>query len=225
MKFFRIRQVTGASATHMNKRADKAAAAAALLLTFTMSSALLAQTAHDPGLRPPPIGVGTFLGALSPQQTAMLPDFTTAFNRVVAVPNIPGTDTAAPVLGGLGPVFNSNSCASCHAAPANGGSSPASNPLYSVYQLSGATNTMPAFMSPTGPVLVPRFPYQSDLVTPDGQVHQLFTIQGRTDASGCTLAQPNFVTAASQNNLVFRQPIPLFGDGLIDIIQIGRAHV
>ena len=200
----------------------KAAAAAAVLLIFPVGLVLDGQTATDPGLRPPPIDAGTFVGGLSTQQTAMLPDFTTAFNRVVEVPNVPGKDgspNVPPVFGGLGPVFNSNSCTGCHAAPANGGSSPASNPLFSIYQLDGATNTMPSFITTSGPVLVPRFPYQSDLITPDGTVHQLFTIQGRKDAVGCTLAQPNFVTAASQNNLVFRQPIPLFGDGMIDLIQ------
>ncbi len=185
----------------------------ALLLVSTVGMVLQAQTATDPGVRPPPIDAGKFIAALPTAQTQMLPDFTAAFNRVVVVPNTPGTPG-----GGLGPVFNSNSCASCHAQPANGGSSPTANPLYSVYQLNGASNTMPAFMSPTGPILVPRFPLQSDLKTLDGQVHQLFTITGRSDAQSCTLAQPNFATAAAQNNLALRQPIPLFGDGMIDII-------
>jgi len=137
-----------------------------------------------------------------------------AFNRVNTVPIV--VDVRG---GGLGPRFNSNSCASCHAQPVTGGSSPAANPLFSVYQLNGATNTMPSFITPTGPVLVARFPFQSDLVTPDGQVKQLFVITGRSDAGSCAISQPDFVTAAAQNNLVFRQPIPLFGDGLIDAIR------
>jgi len=185
----------------------------ALLLVSAVGIVLQAQTATDPGVRPPPIDAGSFMGNLTSDQTAMLSDFTAAFNRAVVVPNTPGTPG-----GGLGPVFNSNSCANCHAQPATGGSSPASNPLFSVYQLQGATNTMPAFMTPTSAIMVPRFPFQSDLVTPDGQVHQLFTIAGRSDAKGCTLAQPNFANAAAQNNLVFRQPISLFGDGMIDLI-------
>lgn len=184
-----------------------------LLLVSAVGIVLHAQTATDPGLRPPPIDSGSFVGGLSSDQSLMLPDFTAAFNRVVVVPNTPGTPG-----GGLGPVFNSNSCASCHSQPANGGSSPASNPLFSIYQLNGATNSMPAFITTTSAILVPRFPFQSDLVTTDGQVHQLFTIAGRSDAKGCTLPQPNFATAAAQNNLVFRQPIPLFGDGMIDLI-------
>ena len=216
----------------MNNRAAKSGVAVASGVCFLLLGvgiALQAQTATDPGLRPPPIDAGNFVSGLTSQQMGMLPDFTNAFNRVVAVPNVPGTpnpNSVPPVFGGLGPVFNSNSCVSCHSQPAAGGSSPGpggfgstTNPLFSVYQLDGAVNTMPAFITTTGPVLVPRFPYMSDLVTPDGQVHQLFTIQGRKDASGCVLAQPNFVQAASQNNLVFRQPIPLYGDGWIDLVQ------
>ena len=184
-----------------------------LVLVSAIGMVLNAQTATDPGVRPPPIDAGKFIGALPAAQTEMLPDFTAAFNRVAIVPNTPGTPG-----GGLGPVFNSNSCSSCHAQPANGGSSPASNPLYSVYQLSGATNTMPSFISPTSAILIPRFPLESDLKSPDGQVHQLFTIAGRSDAGSCKLAQPDFATALAQNNIAFRQPIPLFGDGLIDLI-------
>lgn len=187
----------------------------ASLLVSVVGIVLQAQTATDPGVRPPPAGAGPFIGGLPAAQSQMMPDFTAAFNRVAVVPSTPGTPG-----GGLGPVFNSNSCASCHAQPANGGSSPQTNPLFSVYQLNGATNTMPSFITqtPPSPVLVPRFPHLPDLVTPDGQVHQLFTIAGRSDAVGCTLAQPDFTTAMSQGNIVYRQPIPLFGDGMIDII-------
>ncbi|HXJ93184.1 MAG TPA: di-heme oxidoredictase family protein [Terriglobia bacterium] len=80
---------------------------------------------------------------------------------------------------------------------------------------------MPSFEQANGPVLVPRFPYQiSDLSVPDGLVHQLFTITGRSDnLPGCTLTQPNFTQAGSQGNLVFRQPLPTFGDGYIEIIE------
>lgn len=185
----------------------------AALLVSVVGIVLQAQTATDPGVRPPPIDAGHFIAGLPATQTQMEPDFTAAFTRAVVVPNTPGTPG-----GGLGPVFNSNSCVSCHSQPANGGSSPANNPLFAVYHLNGATNTMPSFITTTSAILVPRFPFQSDLKTPDGTVHQLFTIAGRRDAVGCTLAQPNFATAASENNLVFRQPIPLFGDGMIDII-------
>ena len=121
---------------------------------------------------------------------------------------------------GLGPRFNSNSCSSCHAYPAVGGSSPPSNPLFGIYQLMGATNTMPYFITTNGPVIVARFPFKADGVTPDGGVHQMFTISNRTDAPGCTtMVQPNFTNAQQTNNIIFRQTTPTFGSGLIELIQ------
>src|SRR5207244_9789507 len=55
--------------------------------------------------------------------------------------------------------------------------------------------------------------------TPDGGVHDLFTITGRSDAPGCVIAQPDFVTAAALQNLIFRIPTPLFGAGLIEAVE------
>ena len=52
--------------------------------------------------------------------------------------------------------------------------------------------------------------------TPDGGVHDLYTIQGRSDAPGCTQAQPDFATAVAQGNMIFRIPTPLFGLGLVE---------
>jgi len=50
----------------------------------------------------------------------------------------------------------------------------------------------------------------------DGAVHELFTIQGRSDATGCTLAQPDFATQIANGNIIFRIPTPLFGLGLVE---------
>jgi CxxC motif-containing protein (DUF1111 family) len=52
--------------------------------------------------------------------------------------------------------------------------------------------------------------------TPDGGVHNLFTIAGRTDAQGCNLPQPNFAAQLAARNAIFRIPTPLFGLGLVD---------
>ena len=52
--------------------------------------------------------------------------------------------------------------------------------------------------------------------TPDGGVHDLYTIQGRSDASGCSLAQPDFAIALATNNVIFRIATPLFGLGLVE---------
>ncbi len=146
-------------------------------------------------------------------------------------------------VSGLGPRFNSSSCSSCH-APAvpnssgyPGGASPwpsagggPGNPLFGVYQVNQSNctsdpsncNRMPNFFeTANGPVLVPRFPYQlSNTSLPDGLVHQLFTITNRSDGfSNCSLSQPNFALASQENDLVFRQPLPTFGDGYVEMIE------
>jgi CxxC motif-containing protein (DUF1111 family) len=170
-------------------------------------------TATDPGPRPLPANAGGFLASLSANEQQIEPSITTEFNRVHDV------IVTSPTDGGLGPVFNSNACSSCHAYPAAGGSSPPSNPLFSVYQYNGATNTMPFFESPTGPILEARFINQPGTTIPDGNVHQLFTITGRSDAAGCNVAQPDFTTASEQGNLVLRQVSPTYGDGLIEVVR------
>jgi CxxC motif-containing protein (DUF1111 family) len=171
-------------------------------------------TASDPGPRPLPAAAGTFYPALTANQSAIGTRLTQIFTEVNFVAGGPLVKTV-----GLGPRFNSNSCNSCHAYPAVGGSSPPSNPLFGIYQLMGATNTMPYFVSSTGPVLVARFPYLSDGVTPDGGVHQMFTISNRSDAPGCTtMVQPNFTQAQADNDIIFRQVTPTFGVGLMELI-------
>jgi CxxC motif-containing protein (DUF1111 family) len=54
--------------------------------------------------------------------------------------------------------------------------------------------------------------------TPDGGVHNLFTIAGRSDAPGCALAQQDFATESARGNIIFRIPTPTFGAGLIEQI-------
>lgn len=116
---------------------------------------------------------------------------------------------------GLGPRFNSNSCLSCHAHPMAGGTSPRQNPLFEIASRYGATNAMPFFLRPDGPILEPRFKFRPDGKR-DGAVHQMFVITGRRDAAGCNLTQPDF--NAERNNIAFRIPSPVFGAGLIEAI-------
>jgi len=124
---------------------------------------------------------------------------------------------------GLGPTFNGNGCAMCHAEPAIGGSSPGTisrlapvpNPQVALATLHGATNIIPAFITRDGPVREARFVRNPD-GSPDGGVHGLFTIAGRSDAPGCTLAQPNFALQLAYSNVIFRIPTPLFGLGLVE---------
>ena len=171
--------------------------------------------AVDPGPRPLPAAAGNFYSTLSANQNAITTRLTQIFTEVNFVAGGPLVKTV-----GLGPRFNSNSCSSCHAYPAVGGSSPPNNPLFGIYQLQGATNTMPYFVTANGPVIVARFPFKSDGVTPDGGVHQMFTISNRSDAPGCTtMVQPDFNTAQQTNNIIFRQTTPTFGTGLMELIQ------
>src|SRR5262249_24448513 len=79
-------------------------------------------------------------------------------------------------------------------------------------------NTIPSFITASGPVREARF-IQNPNGSPDGGVHDLFTIAGRADApAGCTIRQPDFANQLSQNNVIFRIPTPTFGSGLIEAI-------
>ena len=98
-----------------------------------------------------------------------------------------------------------------------GGTSPALNPSFSIAGHKGATNRVPFFESRNGPTREVRFLFHDD-GTRDGSVHQKFTVAGRSDAPNCTLAQPDFESAAEVNGLAFRIPTPLFGLGLVDSI-------
>jgi CxxC motif-containing protein (DUF1111 family) len=91
------------------------------------------------------------------------------------------------------------------------------NPQVAFATLRGADNKLPSFIRANGPVREARFVKNPD-GTPDGGVHALFTIQGRDDAPGCVLAQPDFATAVANRNVIFRIPTPVFGAGLIEEI-------
>jgi CxxC motif-containing protein (DUF1111 family) len=174
----------------------------------------------DPGPRPGPPGAGSFYPTLSAQEQAF---FNQALKRFQEIDSVSGTIAGEPGSG-LGPTFNGNSCAQCHSQPAVGGSSPGlispqnpvPNPQVVLATLAGATNTVPSFIVPTGPVLEARF-IKNSTGTSDGSVHDLYTIAGRSDASGCTLAQPPFAAELAASNVIFRQPTPLFGLGLVEV--------
>ncbi|MBV8211422.1 MAG: hypothetical protein JO133_15310 [Burkholderiaceae bacterium] len=170
----------------------------------------------DPGVRSSGGGAGSPLSALTADETAF---FTNGQATFVEVESVTGGQN-----NGLGPRFNSNSCASCHSQPAIGGSSPPNNPLQFVATLNGAKNVLPWFITPKGPIREARFKLLPD-GTNDGNVHALFVITGRLDARGCNIAQPVFtpagdpVTGQDGNaNIIFRIPTPVFGAGLIEAI-------
>jgi CxxC motif-containing protein (DUF1111 family) len=168
----------------------------------------------DPGVRAGSANAGRPLSSLSADEREYFADGQARFLTL---------DTVTGTNNGLGPSFNSNSCGSCHAQPATGGTSPALNPQIAAASDDGASNTIPDFISASSPVREARFPFLVNAngtlsTTADGGVHDLFTISGRADAPGCDMAQPNFVQAQELNNIIFRIPTPLFGAGLIENI-------
>jgi len=168
--------------------------------------------ASDPGVRGGAPGAGSPIAGLTAGQLAFFAAGQTNFAEVDSV-----TGTITNTGNGLGPRYNGEGCAQCHAQPSVGGTSPAVNPQVAAATDQGATNRVPSFITINGPIREARFPYLSN-GQPDGGVHDLYTITGRTDAPGCNIQQPNFAQAQQQGNLIFRIPTPLFGDGLIEEI-------
>jgi CxxC motif-containing protein (DUF1111 family) len=175
----------------------------------------------DPGPRKGAAGAGGFFPGLGAGEQAEFTHALGVFKEVNSVSGtLPGEEST-----GLGPTFNGNSCAMCHAQPDIGGTSPGSkspqnsvpNPQVALATLHNATNKVPSFIHADGPVREARFlSTGSSNSALDGGVHGLYTIAGRTDAPGCTLAQPDFATQLANKNVIFRIPTPVFGLGLVE---------
>ena len=155
-----------------------------LVVVVHLPRNVYAQT--DPGPRAGTAAAGSFYPGLGAGEQAM---FTQGMQAFMEVDSVSGGITGEGGTG-LGPGFNGNSCAQCHAQPAMGGSSPGSkspqnpipNPQVALATLDGATNKVPPFITPDGPVREARFIMtvtQSGAV-PDGGVHDLFSVAGRT---------------------------------------------
>jgi CxxC motif-containing protein (DUF1111 family) len=184
------------------------AAAIAGLFLSQIENATGDQPARDPGARGGAAGAGGPITGLTAKELQFFNASLTVFTEVEAA------------VDGLGPVMNLDSCAGCHAQPAAGGTSPAVNPQVAFATLLGANNTVPTFLSRVGPVREARFVTNAD-GTPDGGVHAIFTIAGRSDAVGCHLKQEDFATQLRNKNVIFRIPTPVFGAGLIEQIPDG----
>ena len=180
-------------------------------------SAVAVTVAKDPGVRGGAAGAGGFVPGLTTDQLSLANDSAEAFLEDEQLGD------------GIGPRLNGEGCAQCHAFPASGGTSPATNPQIAVATHNGAQNTVPSFITATGPVREARFVKNAD-GTPDGGVHDLFVISGRSDpadpangldavsAAGCHITQPDFATQVNNNNVIFRIPTPVFGVGLVESI-------
>jgi CxxC motif-containing protein (DUF1111 family) len=183
------------------------------ILLFAFLGLQITSGQTDPGPRRGPPSAGKPLPGLN---SAELSFFTSGFERFLEVDSVSGTQPGA-VGSGLGPRFNLNSCGGCHTQPAPGGTSPKVNPQIAMATDFGGNNMIPDFIRQDGPIREVRFVRNPD-GSPDGGVHDVFVITGRSDASGCKIAQPDFDGAGAQKNIAFRIPTPVFGAGLMESI-------
>jgi hypothetical protein len=220
---------------------------AMLTIAFTLSC--FAQ--KDPGVRSGPPGAGGPIPGLTPNEVALFNEGKLRTTQLEAVCDNcsdiglganPGQDPNLQTLtnsSGLGARFNGDQCSVCHQQPAIGGSGgflvpnpqdppnkyrKPENPMFDLIpHRKGALNHVPSFITQYGPIREVRFQRKPD-GTPDGGVHQLFTIVGRNDigAAGCSvesLPPTDFDTQYRNGNLSFRIPLQMFGTGLIEAIQ------
>jgi CxxC motif-containing protein (DUF1111 family) len=150
---------------------------------------------------------------------------------VFATPaTVTGSQTGGSSIPGLGPSFNATSCFQCHSQPTVGGSSPNSktpgfpngNPQVGDAPTPAQLNAVSQFIFANGPVREARFVKavgasgSRDAVSA-GTVAELFVVDGRPDAPpSCTITQEDFPTQLTNNNVIFRIPIPTFGEGFVE---------
>ena len=220
----------------------------ALLIIISVSLGLAQK---DPGVRGGPPGAGGPIKGLTQNELLLFQEGIRRTTQLEAVCDtcsdvtLGGDTHQDPNLAtltnssGLGARFNGDQCSVCHQQPAIGGSggflvpnpqdSPGKfrkpeNPMFDLIpHRKGAQNPVPSFITQYGPIREVRFQRKPD-GTPDGGVHALFTIVGRSDigAPGCTAAvlpSTDFETQYRNGNLSFRIPLQTFGLGLIEAIQ------
>ena len=115
---------------------------------------LLGQT--DPGVQSGNRGTGAALAStLANDNPGILAFFNDGLARFQDVEAVSGGAN-----NGLGPRFNSNSCSSCHAQPAVGGTGAATNPQFAFAGSSVAPkDATPSFITANGPTREARFPF------------------------------------------------------------------
>ena len=148
----------------------------------------------------------------------------------------PVAQTGGSTFPGLGPSFNAVSCFQCHSQPTVGGSAPGKtrgvptpgfpdgNPQVGDAPTAAQLQAVSSFITATGPVREARFPKGAsgdDSIhrdpVPAGAVANLFVIKGRPDApANCDIAQADFPTQVTNKNIIFRIPIPTFGEGFVE---------
>src|SRR5690349_23060950 len=129
-------------------------------LALVLSAGTL-EAQRDPGPRGGAAGAGGSFPGLNSNEQSFFTEATRAFMEIDSVSGSVSGESGS----GLGPTFNGNSCAQCHAQPAVGGSSPGlnsqqnpvPNPQVALANLDGAGNTVPSFITANGPVREARF--------------------------------------------------------------------
>jgi Di-haem oxidoreductase, putative peroxidase len=226
----------------------------ALLLFMILPTVCLAQ--KDLGVRGRPSGGGAPLKGLTPIELSMFEEGLQRAVQLEGVCDDCSDLTLGSFVdpakanfvtqtnsSGLGVRFNGDQCTVCHNQPALGGSGgfmvpnpqdppnqyeARENPMFRlIAHRKGAENQVPSFIEQFGPIREVRFVKKPD-GTPDGGVHQLFTIVGRSDVfppgqpGRCTadaLPPTDFETQFKNGNTRFRIPLQLFGLGILDGIQ------
>jgi CxxC motif-containing protein (DUF1111 family) len=207
--------------TLQGETAIKTARLASVLALAAVFLAGMAIAQTDPGVQSGNRGTGAALpSVLADDKPGILAFFNDGLKRFQDVESVSNSPTGN---NGLGPRFNSNSCSSCHAQPAVGGTGAATNPQAQFTSNGVApSDTTPYFITPNGPTREARFPFffnadgTPNHNAPNGGVEDLFTVTGRSDAGTCSLRQPGFSIARLHNNIIFRIPTPTFGAGLIE---------
>jgi di-heme oxidoreductase (putative peroxidase) len=227
-----------------------------VLVFLFLAAAPMCIAQRDPGVRSGPPGGGNPLKGLTPIELSMFQEGLQRAIQLEAVCDDCSdvtlgqfTDPGKANLvtqtnsAGLGVRFNGDQCLVCHNQPALGGSGGflvpnpqdppnkqrrPENPMFDLIpHRKGATNGVPSFIQQFGPIREVRFVKKPD-GTPDGGVHQLFTILGRSDifpagqTNTCTigaLPPTDFETQFKNNNVRFRIPLQTFGLGILDGIQ------
>ncbi|HLJ28763.1 MAG TPA: di-heme oxidoredictase family protein [Candidatus Angelobacter sp.] len=136
-----------------------------------------------------------------------------------------------PAVGGSSPGCVGTFCSNMTANPTTGAVtskfSASNNPQVVDATDRGGVNSIPSFINQAnGPLLEVRFPKAvgagpstlgNPASVPAGAVAELFVISGRSDApANCTIDQEDFQAQQAANNVVFRIPIPTFGDGFVE---------
>ena len=142
-------------------KSSKALPRGSWLCPGVSSQACELQSQNDPGPRPGPPAAGSFFSTLNTDEQTL---FNQAQLRFQEIDSVSGNIAAESGVG-LGPTFNGNSCAQCHAQPTIGGSSPGlispqnsiANPQVALATLDGAFNSVPSFITANGPVREARF--------------------------------------------------------------------